>query len=220
MIGRITSYSGSSLTIEVPYDDTGTLQRQGIHEAEIRLVDGRQISPEQRKKVYALLRNLSDYTGYPEGPMKEEMKYAFLEKTGDEYFSLSDTDMTTARHFIDFLVEFCLYWSVPCRDSLLSMAEDIRRYLYLCLYHRKCCICGVEAVIQHCDRIGMGGNRNTMSHIGYEAMALCQTHHDQAHQLGQTQFDESYHVFGIPLDKILVRRLKLGITDNERSWAT
>ena len=67
--------------------------------------------------------------------------------------------MTTAKSFINYLIEFCFHWSVPTKDSLLNQTDDISKYLYLCLANRRCAICNKPAEVHHVDRIGMGRDR-------------------------------------------------------------
>ena len=211
LTGKIAEWDGQTLTIKADFDDTYLMIHQDCKEAEIRLIDSRHISADQRKKAYALLRDISLYTGYDTDQMKGVMKYAFIAKTGYPEFSLADAEMVIARHFIDFLIEFCLEWNVPCQDSLLEKAEDIGNYLYLCLYHRKCCICGDQAEVHHAeDRIGLGRNRNEVNHVGMRAMALCRIHHMLCHDMGQKAFNERWHIYGIKINKVLAKRLNLG----------
>lgn len=212
--GKVVKYDGQKLYVVAPFDDYELMAKQNITEVELTLLDGRTITADQRKKVYALFRDISLYTGYTPDEVKEVMKADYISKTGAHEFSLSDCDVTTARQFIDHIVEFCLMHDVPCQDSLLDRCEDIGRYLYLCLVHRKCCICGKRAHIHHVDRIGMGANRKEMCHIGYEAMALCWKHHQEAHDSTKREFNERYHIFGIKLDEFLVKKLKLGRCKN------
>ena len=52
-------------------------------------------------------------------------------------------------------------------------------------------------------RVGMGRSRKRIAHIGLLAESLCRTHHQEVDQIGQTAFDEKYHIYGIPLDERL-----------------
>ena len=176
---------------------------------EVIFYDGKSISPDQRKKIYALLRDISDWSGYPADEAKAAMKYHFIAKTGCEDFSLSDCSCGLARRFIGFLIEFCLIHDIPCRDSLLSLCEDIKRYLYLCLIHKKCCICGKKTQLHHATTVGMGYDRNEICHIGMMAEALCFRHHRECHDIGQKSFDEEYHIFGIEIDGIIAEKYRL-----------
>ena len=120
-------------------------------------------------------------------------------------FSLSDVDMTTARDFIDWLVELCIEHGVPCMDTLSRNCEDIGRYIYACLIHKKSCLSGKKAELHHCDHIGAGRNRKEITHAGMRAMPLTRAEHTEAHTIGQKTFEEKYHVFGIPMDADLCR---------------
>lgn len=210
LYGKIVGFDGETLFVKAPFSDAWLIEKQGINEVELSLIDGRCITATQRKKAYALLRDISLYTGHTPEELKEIMKADYIAATGAPDFSLSDCTVTTARQFIDHVVEFCLLHDIPCQDSLLERAEDVARYLYLCLVHRRCCICGKRAHVHHVDRIGMGANRKEMCHEGYEAMALCWRHHKEAHERSKHEFNEKYHVFGISLDDFLCKKLKLG----------
>ena len=209
IIGTVTGCQDGIITIQAPIEHPEMIARQHITQAEIRLSDGRRISPEQRRKTYALFRDISLHTGYTPEYIKELFKCLFLAETGGEPFSLSDVDMTTARKFITFLIDFCLEWDVPCMDSLLGITEDISHYLYKCLELRKCAICGKHADVHHIDAIGMGNDRKEKPQLGARCIALCRKHHRQCHDMGNESFLSLYHAYGIKLDHYLCRVLKI-----------
>lgn len=62
--GYRESFSGTDLVIHIPEQIGELLLKKCIHNAEIRLDDGRHISAAQRKKIYATIRDIADYTGY------------------------------------------------------------------------------------------------------------------------------------------------------------
>lgn len=180
--------------------------------------DRRTISPEQQRKAWAILGEICVWAGYH--PREKEdvnahLKQRFLLQQVEEYqrqmFSLSDCSMTMAREYIDFLIEFCLMNDVPTRFSLAEYAEDVQKYVYACLLHKKCCICGKKADIHHCDgsTVGMGNNRKKINHVGRKLMPLCRQHHNECHNIGQTEFNVKYHVDGIIADEKLCRKLGL-----------
>lgn len=188
-------------------------------EVEIILPDGRRITPEQRRKCYAIIKEISDFVnGQHEAAdieeTKEIMKWDFMlsrfESQERKLFSLSNVDVTTARNFIDYLLEFCVKNDVPMQLSPLEYCEDISKYLYACMVNKKCCICGKPADIHHCDgdRIGMGNNRDEVHHLGRKVLPLCRLHHDEAHH-DEKGFIDKYHLQTIELDKDLCKRLKL-----------
>ena len=90
---------------------------------------------------------------------------------------------------------------------MLNRAEEIGKYLYMCLEHRKCAICNDKAEVHHLDAVGMGRDRNNIVHVGMNAIALCRKHHIQAHNMGKNEFLKQYHVYGIILDSYLCKIL-------------
>lgn len=176
---------------------------------EVIFYDGESINAEQRKKCYALIRDIAEWSGFMPEETKEILKWYYCSISGARLFSLSDCKADIARGFIGFLIEFCLINDVPCRDSLPELAEDIQRYLYLCLIHKKCCVCGKKAQLHHVDTVGMGYDRAEIPHIGKRAEALCWVHHRACHDKGQKEFDKLWHIEGIKIDGIIADKYKL-----------
>lgn len=201
--GLITDYDGEILTIEALFPLKYLIEKQGVKDCEIRLNDSRHISTDQRKKIYATLRDISLWTGYCPDEVKDVMKYDFISKTGAEYFSLSNVDMTTAREFLTHLIDFCIEHGVPTDESLIERAPDVGRYIYKCLVEKKCCLSGQKAELHHLDAVGSGRNRKDIIHLGMEVLPLSRKYHEECHRIGKKTFCEKYHVFGIRMDKEL-----------------
>jgi hypothetical protein len=189
------------------------------NDVEIILPDGRRISPEQRRKCYALIGEIAEYVNGVRNAetiddTKSMMKWEFIlhrmESQERQLFSLSNCDVTTARNFIDYLIEFCVKNDIPMKISPLEYCEDVSKYIIACLYSRKCVVCGKPADIHHCDgdRVGMGNNRDEVHHLGRKVLPLCRAHHDEAHH-DEKGFIDKYHLQTIELDKDLCKRLKL-----------
>ena len=105
--------------------------------------------------------------------------------------------MDTAREFINTLIEFSMEWGIPLSGLAVDRTDDIGRYLYFCLIHKKCAVCGKPGEIHHVDTIGMGRNREQVDDSEYRKICLCRKHHGIAHQKGMAAFQEIYHVYGI-----------------------
>lgn len=208
MIGKIIELKDGKVLIEAEYGYIDEIIRKDIKEAEIRLKDGREISREQQKKIYALFNDISLYTGYTPQETKELMKFYFISKYGGNDFSLSNVDMTTASKFIEYIIEFILIHDIPTKVSLLEQAEDIARYIYMCLVYKKCCISGKRAELHHVDTVGMGRNRNEITHIGMKALPLSRKYHIEVHNIGQKAFEKKYHVFGVKIDEVIASKYK------------
>jgi len=174
---------------------------------EIGLPDGRLISPEQRKRIYAMLRDIAEWMGEQDPEVvKNLMKLKFMAEEMNaiarRLFSLSDCDMTTAREFITFLISFIVANGIPVSHPLIQGADDvndIRRYVFQCLMHKDCAVCGGRAELHHVEAIGAGRNRWEINQIGMPVLPLCRAHHSESHQLGQESFMSKYHLEPIPL---------------------
>lgn len=209
LAGKIVSYDGELVTVVAPFSDTERMIKRDIRTARVILEDGRCISAEQRKKLYAIFNDIADYTGYVAEEVKEIMKCDFIAATGCEEFSLSDVDMTTARLFLQHVIEFCVVWGIPTKDSLLDRAPDVARYIYLCAVNKRCCVSRKKAELHHVDAVGMGRNRKEIIHLGMEVIPLSPALHREIHTIGKTAFFEKYHVFGVRADEEICKVYKL-----------
>lgn len=205
---KILRCDGEQLLLALDERIDRELIKKHIGLVELRLNDGRTLSADQRKKIFALIRDISLWSGHEPEYLRGYMTWDFCRENGLEYFSLSDVDMTTAKEFISYLIEFCFSFNVPTKDTLLTQTDDIGRYLYQCLEHRKCAICNAHAEIHHVDKIGMGRDREQVVHIGLKAMALCREHHNEAHTREKELFEENF-IYGIKLDEYLCKALSL-----------
>lgn len=233
--GYIQGYDGQALTIIAPFQEEELLERRNITECEIYLHDGREISPAQRNKIFALIGDITEWvSGFdkkklafqetlaamqlnyliavtPEN-VRRQLTQNYCRLCGIDLFSLSSRtpetiDMTTAKDFIDWLVELCVENGIPCIDTLLNRCEDIGRYLYACVANRRCAICGEKAEIHEYDRVGVGRSRRKLHHEGQRVQPLCRKHHREVDDIGQETFDRKYHMEWVRLDSHLCERL-------------
>ena len=189
---------GTEIIIRVPGRKIGdVLADKKIKKAEMRFDDGRIISIEQRKKAYATIRDIADYTGYLPEEQKEWLKYLYIQKTGDDYISLSDCSMDQAREFINVILEYAIESGIQLSEHAINRTDDIGKYLYFCIKHKKCAICGQAGEIHHEDAIGMGNDRKTLDDSNHKKICLCRKHHTIAHQMGVDRFTKMYKVYGI-----------------------
>ena len=190
--------NGTEIIIRIPDKKIGEfLSQKCIKKAEIRFDDGRIISIEQRKKAYATIRDIADYTGYLPEEQKEWLKYLYIQKTGDDYISLSDCSMDQAREFINVIIEYAIESGIQLSEQAINRTDDIGKYLYFCIKHKKCAICGQAGEIHHEDAIGMGNDRKTLDDSNHKKICLCRKHHTIAHQMGVERFTKMYKVYGI-----------------------
>jgi hypothetical protein len=202
---RIVSSDGDRLTI-IPKDPIAReLDRMEVDTVEIRLRDGREISPEQRRAIFATVNDISIWSGHEPEYIRAHLMWEHCLQTEQEPFSLSDCSVTQAHDFLDYLIDFVLRHGVPLKEPLALRTDDIGRYMYHCIEHGKCAVCGQPGEIHHVDTVGAnGGNRKTIIHAGLLAVCLCRIHHTEAH-MHEKEFFEANHIEPIRLDNYLCR---------------
>ena len=214
--GRIVGYDERTqeLLIRAHYDDWYTMTKRGYKECLVQPLDARPLSDRQRKMCYALLREISDYTGQDVHSAKEYLKLRFLAddfgETADRIFSLSNAPMSLVCAFQRYLVRFIVEYDIPCRVPLLEYVDDVPDYIYACLIAKKCCITGRPAELHHIARGGMGRDRDDIIHEGMEVLPLSREMHQEAHTMSDREFFEKYHLpGGVVMDKTLCRIYKV-----------
>lgn len=197
------SREGTEMIVRIPgHNLADTFLTKRIRDGELRYNDGRSITNEQRKKAYATIRDMAEWTGYPPEDMKELMKYEFMIRTGEDYFSLSDCSVDLAREFISMLIDFALEHGIQLSDLAINRTDDIGRYLYYCIKHKRCAVCGRPGEIHHVDTIGMGNDRRRVDDSEYRKICLCREHHTEVHKIGLNDFEKKHKVYGIVVKEI------------------
>lgn len=210
--GQITDYDErtGTVTIKAQYSDFATMCRREYKEVEVRFVDSRKLSDKQRRNCYAMIREIADWSGDEASEVKEYLKLDFWAAecldTADTLFSLRDAPMSVVAAFQRWLARFIVRNEVPCKKSLLTYVDDVSDYVYACLVHKKCCVCGKKADLHHVDVVGMGRDRTEIIHEGLEVLPICREHHTEIHTVGKTEFFRKYHLNGgIKADKTICK---------------
>ena len=188
----------------LPSIDRAILREYSI--VEIGFSDGRKISAQQRKLCYKLLHAIGEWVGDDIESIKATMKMDFIANRqrclARKLFSLADVDMTTAREFNSYLIDFIVEHGVQTDFRIAEECEDVRRYIYACFMAKRCAVCGREgADLHHVDQIGMGNNRQKAHHLGRRALPLCREHHTEIHTIGYEAFAAKYHIESVRIDK-------------------
>ncbi|CAM2966672.1 putative HNHc nuclease [Lentilactobacillus buchneri] len=203
MFGKLKAIKGDEITIKL--DDELNIYRLQKFAAnkqptiELQLDDGRQISPDQRNKIFAMLRDMAMYTGYDIRDMEQWMKYFYYAKTGAESFSMSDCSMDQANKFLTFILDFCFENGIPFKTKTWDAIPTSPHLALQCLRHRECIICGRHAEIHHWTAVG-SRSRKVVDHRKLYFMALCpEIHHKEFHDIGAASFFKKHHVKPIRL---------------------
>ena len=219
-IAKLDEDGGVVIRAALPSIDRAILRR--YDKVLVEFADGRRISPEQRRKCYALMNEIAEWIGdvpeYVKKLMKMEFIVSRLESMEKKMFSLSDVDCTTARLFITFLIDFMLEHQVPSRVPLYELCEDIQKYVYACLMHKTCAVCGKRADVHHLSgsRAGHGGLAwREKDQTGAVVLPLCREHHRIIHD-GEKDFLERYHLEGVTMTREIARVYKAKIKEVEK----
>ena len=218
--GRISDFAedgGVTIRAAVPSIDRAILRR--YDKVLVEFADGRRISPEQRRKAHSLISEIAEWAGYLPEEMKRLMKIEFkvkhLKTLESEMFSLSDCSVTTCKEFISFLIEFMIENGVPSKIPLYQQCEDIGRYVYACLMHKACAVCGKRADVHHLhgSRVGHGGLQwRQKDQAGAVIIPLCREHHGAAH-LDEEGFLAKFHLQGVTMTKEIAKVYKAKIKE-------
>lgn len=173
------------------------------------VLDTRVLSTEQRKLIYSLIRDISNFTGYLQEETKSILKIGFEEKTGIENISFSDCSKTDAKLFINYLIDLVIELKIPLKKRYKYLLED-NYFYYKCLVNRVCCVCGkTHADIAHVETVGMGRDRRHIDHEKHSFMSLCREHHVEQHKIGISSFISKYHIIPVRLTTEDIHKLKI-----------
>jgi hypothetical protein len=158
-----------------------------------------QISEEQRKKIYALLKDIASYMGETLDNTKHLLKGMFASEKEIEDFSLSNCPSETASDFIEYLISFAFENGIPLKESPKDYLDDIETYLRMCIANRMCAVCGGSGEVHHCEgsRIGMGRDRRKVDDSRAYKICLCREHHSELHTMSESECMEKYQVVGV-----------------------
>lgn len=215
-----------SLTVDINeqinYDRLQTMyfSYTGPREVEVRFVDPRQFTAEQRRFIYALIGDVYNATGQPLDYLEEYFKYQYKGVTGKR-ISLSDTSNNTvsdASLLADIIIDFIFENDIPFKKGYEILPFNQSYFFYKCIVHRICCSCGkTHAHIHHVDVVGMGNNRKNIDNRNRRFMALCIDCHIKIHEEGYKEFTEKRQLYAIKLNEVALKRLGLNIKEEDEN---
>ena len=215
LTGTILNVGPDGVTVRVPYGDWERLTDRHYNTVRVEFPDARQRTADQLKKAWAIMADMAVYTGGDKEtdvyrPLAADFANRVQKTLQKELFHLSTASVTEARDFISFLLDTCLEMEIPLSQPAADLTDDIQHYVYSCTVNRKCAVCGKRADLHHVDAVGMGRNRQEITHTGMRALPLCREHHQEAHTIGNAPFMARYHLEPITIDEKIAEKLKLG----------
>ncbi|TPR12758.1 putative HNHc nuclease [Apilactobacillus timberlakei] len=180
-------------------------------QVELNIDDGRHITKDQRNKAWAMMSDISDYTGYSLIEVEERMKVRFLcTRRHPKWFSLSNCGINMAKVFIDFLIAYCLKEEIPFTTKVFDEIQHSYALRIRLIKHRLCYVCGKpHADVDHFNTIGSGRNRRHVNQIGMYAWSVCRKHHTERHKIGVKSFAKKYQIKPVKLTRELIEELNL-----------
>ena len=175
------------------------------------VIDGKKITVQQRKKIFALLNDIYLFTGQPQEDLRQQFQFYLEMIKGYEPISLTDTTRRIASELIEVIIAWVFQHDIPLNYKTSDLMKEDNYFIYLSTINRTCVICGKKhADLAHRYAVGRGRNRNTIDHYGNEVLALCRRHHQTQHDMGIQSFNEKYHLENswIPVNKRLNEMLK------------
>ena len=186
---------------------------EGDRIVEIRFIDPRRFTGEQRKFIFALIGDIFLHYGESIETLKEYFYWKFYAYTGRQISLADDSDSTVsdAGLLVNIILDFIFENNIPFRNGHDILPANQEYYFYKCVTKRVCCICGrVGADIDHFDQALGRRKRKEVDHTEFTFAALCRVHHTEKHQIGITRFKTKYKVKGIRLNQEMINKLRIG----------
>lgn len=187
------TYSVVATGVELEQSHIDLLENGYSIEAEVEVLDNKKLSIEQRKKIFALCRDIELHWGEPVESLRKRFQAELEIMNGYEEISLRDCSMRVASELIELIIAFMFHHQIPMRVETSKLLSGDKAMLYWATVNRNCVLCGKSnADLAHHYAIGRGANRKKMQHYDYEVLALCRFHHQEQHNIGVKSFDEKY----------------------------
>lgn len=187
------TYSVVATGVELEQSHIDLLENGYSLIAEVEVPDNKKLSIEQRKKIFALCRDIELHWGEPVESLRKRFQAELEIMNGYEEISLRDCSMRVARELIELIIAFMFHHQIPMRVETSKLLSGDKSMLYWATVNRNCVLCGESnADLAHHYAIGRGANRKKMQHYDYEVLALCRFHHQEQHNIGVKSFDEKY----------------------------
>ncbi|MBF2216169.1 putative HNHc nuclease [Staphylococcus haemolyticus] len=165
-------------------------------EVDVIPVDPFRITDKQRRKIFALVKDIEAHTGTPMDYMRQLfIEYVRTYYGYDKRISLSDCTRTQASQIIEVTLDWIFHNDIPLAYKTSDLLKQDKSFLYWSTVNRNCVICGKpNSDLAHLEAVGRGMNRNKINHYDKHVLALCRKHHTTQHQMGIKSFNEYYQL--------------------------
>ncbi|MFC1256030.1 putative HNHc nuclease [Staphylococcus xylosus] len=189
------TYSVVATGVELETSHTELIDNGYTVNADVTVPDNKLLTNDQRKKIFALCRDIELYWGEPVEALRQRFQTELEIMNGYDRISLRDCTKRIASELIELIVAFMFHHQVPMRVETSELLQGEKAMLYWATVNRNCVICGSPGSdLAHYETVGRGMNRKTMNHYDKHVLALCRKHHNQQHDIGVKSFDDLYHL--------------------------
>lgn len=157
---------------------------------------------EQRKHWFALIKDISEYTGEDSWKVILKMKYLYMmtyDIKKEPSLARNKMKRDDVTKLLQLVIDYCLSNDIPLRKNYLPLMEQ--RQLFAMTMKRICWITHKpNAELCHFEHtVGMGRNRNSIDHTRSKFMTLSHELHMEQHRIGEKAFCEKYNIEPIGL---------------------
>ncbi|MCO4357960.1 hypothetical protein BU586_06545 [Staphylococcus agnetis] len=198
--------------VEIPEQAIELLDLNQPIDVDCTVIDPNSITGKQRRKIFALVKDIEQHTGQP----MDYMRHMFIECVRtyhgyDNPISLSNCTRTQASQIIDITLDWVFENGIPLSYKTSELLKGDKSKLYWSTVNRNCVICGKpHSDLAHRYAVGRGRDRTKINHYGNQVLALCREHHTEQHQIGMDSFNDKYHLHDswVDVDERLNKMLK------------
>ena len=117
-------------------------------EVDVQVVDPFKITDKQRRKIFALVKDIEAHTAQP----MDYMRHLFIEYVRtyygyDKRISLSDCTRTQASQVIEVTLDWIFHNDIPLAFKTSDLLKSDKSFLYWSTVNRNCVICGKNACL-------------------------------------------------------------------------
>lgn len=236
--GRLSKLDGLTGGVTF-YEEPNKERLRTMYKGDIRNIqmdisfpDPRRFTPKQKNLMFALFNNVSEWSLQDLGNVNQDIPIDYIgcpKTIKDKFYSdyilkfqkdisvknIATTTVSEMNDLLELIIEFMFEWNVPFKEGYELLPKNEQFYLYQCLKHRKCAVCGRHADIHHeGNKVGAGNNRNTYDHTQSTFIALCRRHHVERHTQTWNEFKKIHILEAIKLDKQAL--IALGLISNKQ----
>ena len=140
------TYSVVATGVELENSHTELIDNGYTVNADVTVPDNKLISIDQRKKVFALCRDIELHWGEPVEALRQRFQVELEIMNGYSHISLSNCGKRIASELIELIIAFMFHNQIPMRMETSKLLKGDKAMLYWATINRNCVICGEPKV--------------------------------------------------------------------------